>query len=284
MKLKITGLCAAILLALVLPVSAQDDLPLAGHWREIAVESDGSDCFGAESTTDETSTEEAEDIIVTFGVYDDGDTLVGVRGLEDFLFTRSDDGTYEGSFLAILSDGYEYHSTLTVESPTEMTSVSETIVFECTITSTVRYERLEGDGSQLWTETAREVLNTSLLGECLGRTLITPPVWVTMPDFMVAVRVDEAAGTAYFNGDEYVGSGGSFARVEDTSDDPYLPTVETYTLEIISDEALTHSLASISYEREDCQIAYSGTFVPFDGDFEALNTFITETLEAIEAP
>jgi hypothetical protein len=294
MKRKVIGLWASVYLVTVclmmaLPVWAQDDapegVPLAGDWLEIVVESDASDCFGGggESTSSDEEVE-AEDVIVTFGVYDDGETMLGVRGLEDFLYTRSADGTYEGSFLAILSEGYEYHATLTVESPTEMSVVSETVIFDCTASATVRYERLEGDGGQLWTETAREVTNHSFFDECLDVTLISLPVWVRLPDFLVAVRFDEDNGLAYYNGAEYEGGGGSFTRVEDTSDDPYLPTVVTYTLEVVGDDALVHSMASIAYEREDCQIAYTGTLVPFDGDIEALTTTIEETLAAEETP
>lgn len=283
MKRNVIGLWMIVLLVMALPTWAQDDVPLAGDWREIVVESDSSDCFGGgESSTEAV---EAEEVIVTFGVYDDGATLIGARGLEDFLYVRNADGTYEGSFLVILSAGYEYHATLTVVSPTEMSVVAETVIFDCTATATVRYERLEGDGSQLWTETTREVLDASFFGECLGRTVTLLPEWVRLPDFIVAIRFDEDNGTAYYNGDEYEGSADGFTRVEDSSDNPYLPTVATYTLEVVDDDALVHALSSIMYAREDCQIAYTGTLAPFDGDLEALNTYIDDTLEATaEAP
>jgi hypothetical protein len=286
MKRNTIGFWVIVFLVMAMPTWAQDDLPLAGDWREIYVESDSSDCFGGggDDTTSDDSAEEVEvpEVIVTFGVYNDGETLLGVRGLEDFLYVRSADGTYEGSFLVILSEGYEYHATLTVVSPTEMLVEAETVIFDCTTTATVRYERLEGDGSQLWTETSREVLDASFFGDCLGRTIISLPVWVRLPDFIVAVKFDEANGLAYYNGDEYEGGGGSFTRIEDTSDDPYLPTVVTYTLEAAGDDALVHSMSSIMYEREDCQIAYTGTLIPFDGDLDALNIYIEDTLEATE--
>lgn len=283
MKRNVIGLWMLVCLVMTMPTWAQDDVPLAGDWREVVVESDSSDCFGGGG---ESSTEgvEAEEVIVTFGVYNDGETMLGVRGLEDFLYTRNADGTYTGSFLVILSEGYEYHATLTVVSPTEMTVEAETIIFDCTATATVRYERLEGEGSQLWTETTREVTNHSFFDECLDVTIISLPVWVRLPDFIVAVRFDEDNGLAYYNGDEYEGGGGSFTRIEDTSDDEYLPTVITYTLEVMDEESLVHSMSSIMYEREDCQIAYTGTLAPFDGDMEGLTEYITDTIEATEEP
>jgi hypothetical protein len=254
-------------------------IPESGDWLQIE-ESFTTDCFGGSS-----GDEDSEPVRLTFWVSEDGSQMVGVQHLEDLYFVQTDSGEYTGGYLYTMSEGYEYTSTLTVISPTEMREEAEITIFDCSRTSTRRYERADDGDSQIWMETVREVENDSLLGPCLGRELVRRPPWLEYPDFLITVTIDEEAGTALIDDREYEGGGGEFVNIQDDTDDEYLPQLTTRTFTMTSDDTATFRLHAIANGRDDCQIIYTGALVLFDGDLDTLLTLIDETIiEATPEP
>ena len=198
---------------------------------------------------------------------DDGATLIEVTRGEDLLYTQLADNSYSVVPLFPTAD-YQYIGTLAIldADTRELNATTTTGTFS--FDSHLKFERTDLDYT-VWMETERTVSEYSMFQECMGRTDVTPPAAWTTPDPLVPIRVDDEAGTLYIGSDAYTGGGGSYQRVTDAAFGQFQQVI-TETVTMTADNAITFEFHAIADERDDCEMIYEATLVPFDGDYAAL--------------
>ncbi len=185
-----------IFIVLLFPfvTSAQDDdptLPTEGSWL-ISDYNAEVDCFGMEWT--ETLADLAEDAELSFTLVglNDGEMLIRATGTEDFLYTQTTAGEYEGQFLDPIDEGFQYTSTLSISSPDEMVETAELVIDgECTYNITSTYVADPDSTGGLWTESEREFTEVTMMQNCFD--LMGPSLGTGFADndFVFPMHFDE---------------------------------------------------------------------------------------------
>lgn len=213
--MKPTLLITLILLAvigLLPPAAAQDDtppVPLTGTWTYTELVREAN-CGYVSGTTTLADQEGNEDFESEFSLYvlGDGQRLLLVFSGDDFLYTMTDPGVYEGTLVKANPDE-TYEATLSVtDEDTLRVSAVYSLGLDCTFTYQNAYALVDETPAQLWSESARTLTNASLAA-CLGQASVAE-TWLDNDPLVPVVFLDESPGTP----DETDGPSG------DTSDEP----------------------------------------------------------------
>lgn len=217
------------------------------------------------STLEEAATDEPPQDVI-FLELDDGETLIEVTDGPDIVYTRTDDTTYAGSLL-VPTDSYGFEATLTLidDDTREITSATETSY--STYESNFRYVRTDREYG-VWVEGERTLEEYSLFAECLGRTDVSPPdAWVT-PDPILPIALQDDEAVLLLGDTELSGTGGTYIY-EEAGTFGQFPAVTTQTA-TVADNVITFDYYRIADERDDCELRYTTTYYPFNGDYELL--------------
>lgn len=211
------------------------------------------------------SPDETENIVVFLNL-DDGDTLVEVARGVDMIYQRGDDGSYSGAPL-IPTDIFTYEITLELIDDAARQVASSVSDGSYTYESNLRYERLDVSYT-VWTEVERNIIEFTMIGECLGLVDAVPGSAWTRLDLLTPIRIDEEAGILYMGGEAYSGGDGVYELVEEGPFGQFMQvTTRTVT---VAEDSIAYRHHSIADERDDCEMIYESSFVPFDGDAESL--------------
>lgn len=209
---------------------------------------------------------EAVPVYVVFLASDDATTLLEVAYGADVLWTRQGDGTYSGTSL-VPTDAYEFTATLEVVDADTMQAMS--LLNYGNFASELHLEFRRSDfEAEVWVEARRDLTEYTLFGPCLGLESTSPPGAYANPDPIVAVWLDEDAGELVIGENVYLGGGGTFSR-ETLGTFGTFEQVTTETV-LVSEGQLDLDFYSVAGERDDCELRFTSTYIPYDGDMAAL--------------
>ncbi len=254
-------ICCLCLVVVGVPMTtwAQDDdgkdLPTYTAWQVTRLDEDGN--------PEEALDPEAPGNTIAVLNLDEGDTLLIVWAGPDIIYELQDDGTYSGHEL-VDSPTYEFSGTLEIIDEDTMSSYSVTETERFTFETTIIYNRTDAE-LVVFTELDRTVIEYTQFTDCLGASGEVGRAWVT-PDLLVPFQIGESS--LIWNEQVFTGGGGSymsertqpFASFENIITQTFTGTVEGFDYEY-------HAIAN---ERDDCEMIYESSYVPFDQDFEAL--------------
>lgn len=237
-------------------VSAQDDdtpqTVTASLWQRVNLD--------AEPDAD------AVPVYVVFLASDDGTTLLEVAYGADVLWTLQDDGTYSGTTL-IPTDAYEFTASLEVVDADTMQAMSLLNYGNFASELHLEFRRTELEAA-VWVEDVRDLTEYTLFGTCLGLESTSPPGAYANPDPIVAVWLDEDAGELVIGENVYLGGGGTFTR-ETLGTFGTSEQVTTETV-LVSEGQIDLDFYSVAGGRDDCELRFTSTYRPYDGDMAAL--------------
>ncbi|MCI0711408.1 MAG: hypothetical protein L0154_14740 [Chloroflexi bacterium] len=250
----------ALCLLVVPAVVAQDDEPPAfetSTWQVIFLDENGD----PEPVEDEDALPE----IVVFITLDDGETLIEVWSGVDVIYTLGDDGLYSGA--TIIEESYTFAATLEILDENTMHAESMSLYGTQEFSSSLLYERLEDVEATVYTESERDIIEYTQFAECLGRVGVEVGRAWTLPELLVPVQVGE--DSIIFAGKEFVDVGGAYEIVW-TQEFGQFENEITETFTPLDEDTLAYRYHATAGGRDDCEMIYESTFIPFDGDFEAL--------------
>ena len=208
-------------------------------------------------------TGEAIGIDTAFLEYEGG--LIAVWPGNDFVFSEDEDGILTGTFLLTDPD-IVASSVLTIIDEDTRSEVRTLRLFGTEQTNYITYSR-SADEIEIWTESARNFLEDSMLSTCMGRPSVTLSFGYTAPDLLMPFRFNDD-GSVLMDGRLYVGG-----EHEDVSTREFAGT-STTTVTIRSldtgGSSIGFGMESTTDGRDDCQLIYESSFSPFDSDFIAL--------------
>lgn len=211
---------------------------------------------------------------ISFLELDDGSILEIWDGY-DMLYTLDDEGLYIGETLIPVR--YDYYATLdVVDEDTIKSNLISDFGFT-SVESPLLYERTDIEIG-IWVAIEHELIEYSLLAECMGRADAIPATLFSMPDPIVTVLIDEETNELFISNSVLFGDGVTF-EVEEESEFGQLTQVITRTA-IVSENVINYTYHTIADNRDDCELYYETQFIPFDGDFEGFFTQIETIIEA----
>ena len=194
---------------------------------------------------------------------DEGNTLLFVWAGPDIIYALQNDGTYSGSLL-VPSPTYTFTATLEMVDEDTMTSYSVTDTGRFTSETTIVYERTEVE-IVIFTELDRTIVEYSQYAECLGRVGDVGRAWTTS-DLLVPFQIGE--DTLIWSQEVFTGDGATFIN-EKTQPLGAFENIITQTF-IGNAEGFDFSYYAIADGRDDCEMIYESSYVPFDEDFTTL--------------
>ncbi|RMF77211.1 MAG: hypothetical protein D6737_18445 [Chloroflexi bacterium] len=252
---KIIGIALLLTLSVTGIVMAQDDDETAftaSGWLWTDLDDDASD--------------EGAETFVVFLSPDDGATLIEVARGADVVYTLSDDGLYSGATL--VPAAVDFAATLEVIDEDTRQVMSVTRTGALTFETNLQYDRSDV-AFGVWVEGERDLMEYTMFAECLGREDGSPPSAFATPDPILPIAIDDEAGTLTIGGDLVLsGGGGVYERVDEAPFGQFTQVItQTAT---VSDDSIAFTYHAIADGRDDCEVRYETTFVPFDADYEAL--------------
>ena len=198
---------------------------------------------------------------------EDGAVMIAAAMGADVLFIRDDDtGDYAGSQL--VPGGADFGSTLHITGPDTMEETATISYGAFDDHYLLSYTRVEGVTAQFWSEVERSFSDVGFFGPCLGRTDADPgPGWSNPDPIIPVIFGDE--GSLTIDDLEFSGGGGSFVN-ESLREAGQSSIATTRTVTLVSDTEIEFTFEMVLDERDDCQVIYTSTWVPFDGDVDAL--------------
>lgn len=203
--------------------------------------------------------------VIVFLSLDDGETLIAVWSGPDVIYTLEDDGTYSGTTL--IDESYEFTAMIEVVDENTMEGKSVSVYGSREYMTSLLYERLEDVEAVIYTESERDIIEFTQFGECLGRTDATVGRAWSVPELLVPFQIGE--DSLIFARREFVDTGGSFESVQTTEFGTF-ENVITETFTPMADNSFEYRYHAIAGARDDCEMIYESTFMPFDGDIEPL--------------
>ncbi|RMG80792.1 MAG: hypothetical protein D6712_17435 [Chloroflexi bacterium] len=221
--------------------------------------------------------EDAEALYVLFVPLDEGALLLEVAAGEDVLYSWDEElEAYHGAPF-IPDDAYDFESTLVALDDDTYESTSVTKAGALTFERVVTFERTELE-YELWTEVERDLTEYTMFGECLGAAATTPPkAWAT-PDPILPVRIDDEEGVLYLGNTVLGGGAGEYILEEEAEFGTGLQQITQVAT--VTEDAITLEYYAVVDGRDDCELRFTATYAPFDGDFEALFERVSEMAEA----
>jgi hypothetical protein len=107
-----------------------------------------------------------------------------------------------------------------------------------------------------------------MFADCMGRTGVEPPGAFANPDPILPIRIDDEAGQLYIGDTVLTGGDGTYERTEEGEFGQFTQVI-TQTA-VVSEGNISFSYYAVADGRDDCELRYDTTFVPFDGDYDAL--------------
>lgn len=200
--------------------------------------------------------------LVAFLEYDDG--VIAVWPGADILFTETEEG-FAGALLTPDPD-ITVTSTLQIVDATTRREIRQTSLFGMEQISYITYT-LTDETIEIWSESDRNFLETTLLGTCLGRTSVTLSFGWAAPDVLMPIQFADD-GTLIMNYHQYVGG-----VHEEVSVREGVGRVTTTTVR----RSVEVGAGSIGFRlhgtidgRDDCEMIYTSVFTPFDANYDAL--------------
>jgi hypothetical protein len=277
-KLCLVSLFAGLLLSnLPTPGLAQDDEPTydISVWHVIAF---GEDGLPIEPEDNENLLTE-----VLFITLDEGATLVAVWVGGDVIYTLDEKtGLYTGRVL--IPGDFQFVGTLEVLDQDTMQSIYiQTFDNQPPEALYLQYKRIENENYTLYVELDRTVEEYSLFKECFGITMYAdkPPSGISTPDLLVPLEIDTEANILVLGTREFLPKEDVY-QYTDISSFGSEESVTTETLLPQEDASFAYLYHYISGNRDNCEVTYSSTFIPFDGNFEALFARAEELAEITE--
>lgn len=252
-------ICCLICVGVGVPMTSwaqeDDELPTYTAWQVTRLDEDGNPEEGSDS--------EAPANTVAVLELDEGNTLLIVWAGPDILYELQEDGTYSGHEL-VDATTYEFSATLEVLDDDTMTSYSVTETERFTFETTIIYERTDAE-LMVYTELDRTVIEYTQFTDCLGASGEVGRAWITS-DLLVPFQISE--DSLIWNEQVFTGGGGSYVS-ERTQPFASFENFITQTFTGTAD-GFDYEYHAIANERDDCEMIYESSYVPFDHDFEAL--------------
>jgi len=188
--------------------------------------------------------------------------MIAVLPGGDLLYTGSAQDGYTGQFL-IPDPDIEITTTLQIVDEDTRTEVQSVTLFGTEQLSYVTYVRT-GDTVEIWSESAREFTETTLLNTCLGLSPAPLSFGYVAPDLLMPFRLTEDDTVVMF-GRTYVGGENEETSATRLGSGGVATIVTLRTLTITPDRIDFRLVGGIN-DRDDCELVYDSTFTPFDGD------------------
>jgi hypothetical protein len=136
----------------------------------------------------------------------------------------------------------------------------------------LQYKRIENENYTLYMELDRTVEEYSLFKECFGITMYAdkPPSDISTPDLLVPLEIDTEANILVLGTREFLPKEDIYQYTDISPFGPDENMTTTETLLPQDDASFTYIYHIIGGNRDNCEVTYSSTFTPFDGNFEAL--------------
>lgn len=254
-RMLIAGLLAVLASTGIVAQGAEDSREglMAKGWRVVIPEAEGA---------------ASEPRYVVFLTLNDGEMMLEVGGGADVIWIRSEDdeAIYSGSPLVTV-EGIDSEASLELidEETRSVTSVTRTGVLSLeSEVATIRTDIV----FEIWVEASRELTEYSMFGPCLGVELRDPPRTFSRRDLILPVAVDDVAGTLTVGRVILTGGDGAYERIEESPFGTFTQVI-THTA-LLSEEMIALTYQAIANDRDDCEVTYEATYIPFDGDFDAL--------------
>lgn len=247
---------AGMALGLPAGAAAQDDpplVPLQGTWTYTALNRD-ADCgyLSGTSTLEDYAGDPAFNAEFSLYVFGDGTHLLLVFPGDDYHYTETAPGLYEGTLVSVDEDA-TYTATMTVvDDATVLVSAVYTLGDDCVFTFEYGYILVDETPAELWHETARTLTNTSM-GECLARTGIADS-WIENDLFVPIVFPDDLSGLR-IGTTHYSVTDAGFQHVTEETVADSVHVFDT-TLAPLDDDTFQVDFLYQVDGRDDCAIAY----------------------------
>ncbi len=203
---------------------------------------------------------------VAFLEFDGG--IISVWPGADFIYTGDDEAGYSGHFL-IADPDIDVTTTLQIIDEDTRREVQSTNLFGTEQLSYITYTRTD-DEIEIWSESERNFIETTMLGECLGLMSVNLSFGWVAPDVLMPIRFEED-GSVLMDYRVYEGGENVDSSTRPMTDGSTTTTVVTRTVDA-GESTIEFRLHGIIDERDDCEMIYESIFTPFDADFDSIMT------------
>jgi hypothetical protein len=269
MRVRIVFVMVIVLAGSALPVTAQpanDTVPKSGTWTYTALNST-ADCgyISGETTLEDKAGDLEFEWEFPVVVLEGGEQLVMAFAGDDFVFTRSAPGVYDGVMFNP-SENASYESVLVV---LDSETLSETATFrvgeDCVYTYENVYAWISEDMAELWSESER-VFSNFTFRSCLGLVGQDEPsgTWINNDEIVPMTWPDDPLGLMIGTNLYVVDDTGFHYRTEDTIAD----SVHVYDTVLVpeGDDVYDKQFLYQIDGRDDCAVAYTSALVRLTED------------------